>query len=60
MGLIAPTIADDDPYAEPSPAWVAEHFGVTVEEAEWVLVVYRFQLRYPEGPVPGRFYCEAL
>lgn len=49
-----------DDFAEPSAAWVAQRFGVSVEEAEWVLVLYRFQSLYPEGPEPGRFYCEAL
>lgn len=37
-----------------------QRFGVSVEEAEWVLVLYRFQTLYPDGPEPGRFYCEAL
>lgn len=49
-----------DDFAAPSAAWVAQRFGVSVEEAEWVLVLYRFQTLYPDGPEPGRFYCEAL
>ena len=35
-------------------------FGVSLEDAEWTLVLYRFSMLYPEGPEPGRFYCEAL
>jgi hypothetical protein len=49
-----------DAFEEPSAAWVAQRFGVCLEEAEWVLVLYRFQALYPEGPIPGRFFCEAL
>lgn len=45
---------------EPSAAWVAQRFGVSLEEAEWVLVLYRFQALHPDGPEPGRFYCEPL
>ncbi|MDR6627904.1 hypothetical protein [Caulobacter segnis] len=52
-------MADDD-FHEPSADWVARRFGVSLEEAEWVLVLYRFQALYPEGPEPGRFYCEIL
>ena len=52
-------VANDD-FQAPPAAWVAQRFGVSLEEAEWVLVLYRFQALYPEGPEPGRFYCEAL
>lgn len=56
--MAKPAVIDDD--VAPSAAWVAQRFGVSVEEAEWVLVLYRFQVLYPDGPEPGRFYCEAL
>lgn len=49
-----------DDFAEPTAVWVAQRFGVSVEEAEWVLLLYRFQSLHPDGPEPGRFYCEAL
>jgi hypothetical protein len=52
-------VANDD-FQAPPAAWVARRFGVSLEEAEWVLVLYRFQALYPEGPEPGRFYCEIL
>lgn len=58
MTMAKPAVIDDD--VAPSAAWVAQRFGVSVEEAEWVLVLYRFQVLYPDGPEPGRFYCEAL
>lgn len=52
--------AANDDFQEPPSAWVAQRFGVSLDEAEWVLVLYRFQALYPEGPIPGRFFCEAL
>jgi hypothetical protein len=45
---------------EPTPEWVAARFGVSLQEAEWTLVLYRFSVLYPGGPEPGRFFCEAL
>jgi hypothetical protein len=60
MGMMTAEPAPMDDFAAPSAAWVAQRFGVSVEEAEWVLVLYRFQTLYPDGPEPGRFYCEAL
>ena len=59
MGLSGDDTAADD-FQEPSAAWVAQRFAVSLEEAEWVLVLYRFQALHPDGPEPGRFYCEAL
>jgi hypothetical protein len=60
MGMMAVEPARMDDFVAPSATWVAQWFGVSVEEAEWVLVLYRFQTLYPDGPEPGRFYCEAL
>lgn len=60
MGLNRRDALADDDLQEPSAVWVARRFGVSLEEAEWVLVLYRFQALYPEGPAPGRFYCEML
>lgn len=60
MGMMTAEPAPMDDFAAPSAAWVAQRFGVSVEEAERVLVLYRFQTLYPDGPEPGRFYCEAL
>ena len=57
---MAPETDVEDIYAESSAAWVAKRFGLTFDEAEWVLVLYRFQALYPNGPLPGRFFCEAL
>ena len=57
---MAPETDVEDIYADPSAAWVAKRFGLTFDEAEWVLVLYRFQALYPNGPLPGRFFCEAL
>lgn len=53
-------LAPADDFVAPSAAWVAQRFGVSLEEAEWVLLLHRFQTLHPDGPVPGRFYCEAL
>ncbi|WP_299005706.1 hypothetical protein [uncultured Caulobacter sp.] len=60
MGLGGGDEIRSDVFEEPSAGWVAQRFGVSLEEAEWVLVLYRFQALYPDGPEPGRFYCEAL
>jgi hypothetical protein len=45
---------------EPTPAWVSATLGVSLDDAEWLLVLYRFQ---PTGEEEGpryRYYCEAL
>ncbi len=65
MGLdgAGPPPLDD---REPSPAWVAQAMGLSLEEAEWLLVLYRFAppevlggcgLR--EGPT-RIYFCEPL
>ncbi|MBO9710933.1 MAG: hypothetical protein J7521_22245 [Caulobacter sp.] len=60
MGLTAPTspappaLADGE---EPSAEWVAAALGVSLEDADWLLVCYRFL--DPEAPRPS-YYCEAL
>jgi hypothetical protein len=56
----APPLDADGVLQEPTAEWVAARFGVSREEAEWTLVLYRFSMLYPEGPEPGRFFCEAL
>lgn len=44
---------------EPTPAWVSATLGVSLDDAEWLLVLYRFQPTEAEGP-RYRYYCEAL
>lgn len=56
----APPLDADGVLQEPTPEWVATRFGVSLEEAEWTLVLYRFSILHPEGPEPGSFYCEPL
>lgn len=45
---------------EPSPAWIAETLGVSLQDAEWLLVHYRFLPSDPAQRSPRIFYCEAL
>lgn len=56
---LTPTVAQqiDD---EPSPAWIAETLGVSLQDAEWLLVHYRFLPSDPAQRSPRIFYCEAL
>ena len=56
MGLEPPPLGD----GEPSAAWVSAALGVDLDEAEWLLVLYRF-LPAEGEPRPYRVYeCEAL
>jgi hypothetical protein len=65
MGLAAKALPPRDD-REPSPAWVASVMGLGLEEAEWLLILYRFAP--PEifgagepGEGPRRIYfCEPL
>lgn len=65
MGLAASPVAPPDD-GEPSPAWVALVMGVSLEDAEWLLVLYRFAppQAFGEGePGEGRrrfYFCEPL
>lgn len=65
MGLAArPLLPPDD--GEPNPAWVASVMGLSLEDAEWLLVLYRFTSpqAFGEGePEEGPrqvYFCEPL
>jgi len=65
MGLAASPVALPDD-GEPSPAWVASTLGMSLEDAEWLLVLYRFASpqTFGEGE-PGEgprqvYFCEPL
>lgn len=66
MGLAASAgVLPDD--GEPSPAWVASVMGLSLEDAEWLLVLYRFappqafgEGEPGEGPRWVYFFCEPL
>jgi hypothetical protein len=65
MGLaVSPILPPDD--REPSSAWVASVMGLSLEDAEWLLVLYRFAppQAFGEGE-PGErpwrvYFCEPL
>ncbi|EJL26590.1 hypothetical protein PMI01_04076 [Caulobacter sp. AP07] len=42
---------------EPTPAWVAATLGISLEEADWLLVLYRFADL--DAPRPA-YFCEPL
>lgn len=45
----------------PSTDWIMVTLGVCREDAEWLLVLYRFQPMGPDADVPRfHYYCEAL
>jgi hypothetical protein len=62
MGLGAealPPLADDE---EPTPEWVAAALGVSIEDADWLLLRYRFAERaIGTTAAPTQVYfCEPL
>jgi hypothetical protein len=52
-GELAPPLGDE----EPTPAWVSAVLGVDLEEADWLLVLYRFADQ--DAPRPA-YFCEPL
>lgn len=52
-GELAPPPGDE----EPTAAWVSAVLGVGLEEADWLLVLYRFA--DPDTPRPA-YFCESL
>lgn len=59
----APALPDD---GEPTPGWAAEVLGISLEDADWLLVLHRFAQPDPavgDDPWAGprhRYYCEPL
>lgn len=59
----APALPED---GEPTPSWAAEALGISLEDADWLLVLYRFAETDPRAedePWAGprhRYYCEPL
>lgn len=51
---VPPPLADSE---EPTAEWVAAALGVGLEDADWLLVCYRFA--DPHAPRPP-YYCEPL
>lgn len=48
---------------EPTPAWVAAALGVSLEDADWLLVLYRFAPALDDDPYAAsrpRLFCEPL
>jgi hypothetical protein len=42
---------------EPTPNWVAATLGISLEEADWLLVLYRFADQDASRPA---YFCEPL
>lgn len=59
----APALPDD---GEPTPRWAAEALGISLEEADWLLVLYRFAVADPGAETESgtgfrrRYFCEPL
>jgi hypothetical protein len=59
----APALPDD---GEPTPLWAAEALGISLEDADWLLVLYRFAETDPgvepefEAGFRHRYFCEPL
>lgn len=52
-------------YGEPSLDWVASTLGVSLEDADWLLILYRFEVLHERvwgaaASARQRYYCEAL
>lgn len=45
---------------EPTAAWVASAMGLSLDEAEWLLVLYRFMPAAGEERPDRVYVCEAL
>jgi len=59
--VLAKTLASGDEAWEPSIEWVMATLGLNREDAEWLLVLYRFQPTGADTDVPRfHYYCEAL
>jgi hypothetical protein len=45
---------------EPTAAWVARAMGLGLDEAEWLLVLYRFMPAEGEARPDRVYVCEAI
>lgn len=56
----APPLPEND---EPTTEWAAAMLGISLEDAAWLMVLYRFETQDPDDPWDGRrrrYVCEAL